>query len=67
MKIAIIMDCVDDSTAGIATYAKNLVSNLLNVDKTNQYYRNHHSPNIWFKEINNKNVKVGILVRGSIV
>lgn len=43
MKIGIITDAIDDKAAGIGTYVRNLVSELLKVDKTNTYYLIHHS------------------------
>ena len=43
MRIGIITDAIDDAAAGIGTYVRNLVENLLKIDKKNEYYLIHHS------------------------
>jgi glycosyltransferase involved in cell wall biosynthesis len=45
MKIGIITDAIDDGTAGIATYVRNLVEELHNLDKKNEYYLIHNKLN----------------------
>jgi glycosyltransferase involved in cell wall biosynthesis len=42
MKIGIITDCVDDGAAGVGVYTRNLVENLVRIDKRNQYFLVHY-------------------------
>ena len=45
MRIGIIADAMDDGGAGIASLVKNVVEQLLILDKKNTYVLVHHSPN----------------------
>jgi len=45
MKIGLIVDALDDSSAGISVYAENLVKNILKLDKKNEYVLIHHKKN----------------------
>lgn len=42
MRIGIITDAIDDKAAGIGTYVRNLVPNIIKLDKDNEYYLIHH-------------------------
>jgi len=42
MKIGIITDSIDESSAGISVYTRNLVENILKLDKKNEYVLIHH-------------------------
>ena len=45
MRIGIITDAIDDNAAGIATYVRNLLEELIKIDKENEYYLIHHTLN----------------------
>jgi len=49
MKIAIIADPVDEQYAGIYTYTKNLIENLIKIDKKNEYVFIHIRKNLFFE------------------
>lgn len=45
MRIGIITDALDDSSAGISVYIENLARNIIKLDKKNEYVLIHHSKN----------------------
>ena len=45
MKIGIITDCLDDSSAGISVLTANLIEHILKQDKENEYVLIHHTKN----------------------
>lgn len=60
-KICIIADYIDNQYAGIYTYAKNLIENILKLDIKNEYYFLHSKKNNFFKNKNEiliKSIKI---------
>jgi len=55
MKIGIITDAIDDRAAGIGTYVRNVVPEIVRLDKKNDYYLIHfdNSKNVFYKQFNN--------------
>ncbi|HLD43053.1 MAG TPA: glycosyltransferase family 1 protein [Candidatus Nanoarchaeia archaeon] len=57
MRIGIITDSIDDNGAGITTYTRNLVKNVLNSDKNNEYFLIHYRKDNRNKIYKNRNIK----------
>lgn len=52
MDIIILADAIDNQRAGVHTYTKNLITNLLKIDKENRYTFIHEKENPFFNELN---------------
>jgi len=53
MHICILADVIDNQNAGIHHYTKNLIENLLKLDRKNRYSFIHQKENIFFKNTEN--------------